>query len=103
VAEGDKDHGGIPVTPAIGLDGTDQPIDLGAGQVLYSAFRFRLGVVTVRFTVAVPPISRVILSWFSVPRRCRLSIYHVFYEQFNLDDQPDPVLFLKFGGSAISL
>ena len=30
VAEGDKDHGGIPVTPAI----TDQPIDLGAGQVL---------------------------------------------------------------------
>ena len=81
VAEGDKDHGGIPVTPAIGLGGIDQPIDLGAGQVLYSAFRFRLGVVTVRFTVAVPPISRVILSWFSVPRRCRLSIYHVFYEQ----------------------
>ena len=34
VAEGDKDHGGIPVTPAIGLGGTDQPIDLGAGQVL---------------------------------------------------------------------
>ena len=33
-AEGDKDHGGIPVTPAIGLGGTDQPIDLGAGQVL---------------------------------------------------------------------
>jgi len=40
------------VTPAIGLDGTDQLLDLGAGQVLYSAFRFRLGVVTVRFTVA---------------------------------------------------
>ena len=34
VAEGDKDHGGIPVTPAIGLGGIDQPIDLGAGQVL---------------------------------------------------------------------
>ena len=34
VAEGDKDHGGVPVTPAIGLGGTDQPIDLGAGQVL---------------------------------------------------------------------
>ena len=34
VAEGDKDHGGIPVTPTIGLGGTDQPIDLGAGQVL---------------------------------------------------------------------
>ena len=34
VAEGDKDHGGIPVAPAIGLGGTDQPIDLGAGQVL---------------------------------------------------------------------
>ena len=34
VAEGDKDHGGIPVTPAIGLGGTDQPIDLAAGQVL---------------------------------------------------------------------
>ena len=31
VAEGDKDHGGIPVTPAIGLGGIDQPIDLGAG------------------------------------------------------------------------
>ena len=36
VAEGDKDHGGIPVTPAIGLGGIDQPIDLGAGQVLPS-------------------------------------------------------------------
>jgi len=34
VAEGDKDHGGIPVTPAIGLGGFNQPIDLGAGQVL---------------------------------------------------------------------
>jgi hypothetical protein len=34
VAEGDKDHGGIPVTPAIGLGGIDQPIDLDAGQVL---------------------------------------------------------------------
>ena len=34
VAEGDKDHGGIPVAPAIGLGGIDQPIDLGAGQVL---------------------------------------------------------------------
>ena len=34
VAEGDKDHGGIPMTPAIGLGGIDQPIDLGAGQVL---------------------------------------------------------------------
>ena len=34
VAEGDKDHGGIPVTPAVGLGGIDQPIDLGAGQVL---------------------------------------------------------------------
>ena len=34
VAEGDKDHGRIPVTPAIGLGGIDQPIDLGAGQVL---------------------------------------------------------------------
>ena len=34
VPEGDKDHGGIPVTPAIDLGGTDQPIDLGAGQVL---------------------------------------------------------------------
>ena len=34
VAEGDKDHGGVPVTPAIGLGGTNQPIDLGAGQVL---------------------------------------------------------------------
>ena len=34
VAEGDKDHGGIPVTPAIGLGGIDQPIDLGASQVL---------------------------------------------------------------------
>ena len=34
VAEGDEDHGGIPVTPAIGLGGIDQPIDLGAGQVL---------------------------------------------------------------------
>jgi hypothetical protein len=28
VAEGDKDHGGIPVTPAIGLGGIDQPVDL---------------------------------------------------------------------------
>ena len=36
VAEGDKDHGGIPVTPAIGLGGIDHPIDLGAGQVLPS-------------------------------------------------------------------
>jgi hypothetical protein len=34
VAEGDKDHGGILVTPAIGLGGIDQPIDLNAGQVL---------------------------------------------------------------------
>ena len=34
LAEGDKDHGGIPVTPAIGLGGFNQPIDLGAGQVL---------------------------------------------------------------------
>jgi hypothetical protein len=32
MAEGDKDHGGIPVTPAIGLGDIDQPIDLGAGQ-----------------------------------------------------------------------
>jgi len=31
LAEGDKDHGGIPVTPAIGLGGPVQPIDLGAG------------------------------------------------------------------------
>ena len=36
VAEGDKDHGGIASTPAIGLGGIDQPIDLGAGQVLPS-------------------------------------------------------------------
>jgi len=28
VAEGDKDHDGIPVTPAIGLGGIDQSIDL---------------------------------------------------------------------------
>ena len=34
VAEGDKDHGGIPVTPAIGPGGIDQPVDLGTGQVL---------------------------------------------------------------------
>jgi len=34
VAEGDKDHGSIPVTPAIGLGGTDLPIDLGAGLIL---------------------------------------------------------------------
>ena len=34
MAEGNQDHGGIPVTPAIGLGGIDQPIDLGAGQVL---------------------------------------------------------------------
>ena len=43
VAEGDKDHGGIPVTPAIGLGGIDQPIDLGASQVLprpIDRFRF---------------------------------------------------------------
>ena len=31
VAEGDEDHGAIPMTPAIGLGGIDQPIDLSAG------------------------------------------------------------------------
>jgi hypothetical protein len=36
VAIGDKDHAGVPVTPAIGLGGIDQPIDLAAGQVLPS-------------------------------------------------------------------
>ena len=34
VTEGDKDHGGIAVTPAIGLGGINQPVDLGAGPVL---------------------------------------------------------------------
>jgi hypothetical protein len=55
VAEGDKDHGGIPVTPAIGLGGIDQPIDLGAGQVPVGpvlALGLHRGVVTVRKTVA---------------------------------------------------
>ena len=33
VAEGDEDHGAIPMTPAISLGGIDQPIDLGAGQM----------------------------------------------------------------------
>jgi len=34
VEAGDMDNGGIPATRAIGLGGTDQPIDLDAGQVL---------------------------------------------------------------------
>ena len=36
VAEGDKDHGRIDVARASGLGGIDQPVDLGAGQVLPS-------------------------------------------------------------------
>jgi hypothetical protein len=59
VAEGDKDHGGIPVTPVIGLGGIDQPIDLGAGRVLPRS------IDRVRFSSR----HEVILSWFSVPRR----------------------------------
>jgi len=34
VADGDEDHGAVTMTPAIGLGGVDQPIDLDAGQVL---------------------------------------------------------------------
>jgi hypothetical protein len=91
------------VTPAIGLDGTDQPIDLGAGQVLYSAFRFRLGVVTVRFTVAgATNFKGDFVMVFSAPAMPTVHISY-FANSSNLDDQPDPVLFLKFGGSAISL
>ena len=36
VAEGDEDHGAVPMTPAVTLGGIDQPIDLGAGQMLPS-------------------------------------------------------------------
>ena len=60
MAEGDKDHGGIPVTPAIGLGGINQPIDLGAGQVLPS------------------PIDRVRFS----PRHSDCSIYSGWRHQF---------------------
>ena len=34
VAEGNKGHGAVTMTPAVTLGGIDQPIDLGAGQVL---------------------------------------------------------------------
>ena len=34
------------------------------------------------------------MSWFSVPRQCRLSIYQVFYEQSTIS--PIQALFLKF-------
>ena len=54
------DHGGIPVTPAIGLGGIDQPIDLGAGQVLPR------------------PIDRVRFS----SRHSDCSIYKVWCHQF---------------------
>ena len=60
VAEGDEDHGGIPVTPAIGPGGIDQLIDLGAGQVLPR------------------PIGRVRLS----PRHSDCSIYSGWCHQF---------------------
>ena len=33
MAEGDKDHGAVTMTPAIDLGGIDQPVDLGAGQM----------------------------------------------------------------------
>ena len=54
MAEGDEDHGAIPMTPAIGLGGVDQPIDLDAGQVLPRPIDGVgcPGALTVRFTMA---------------------------------------------------
>jgi hypothetical protein len=54
VTVGYQDHRGVPVTPAVGSGGFQQPLDLGLGQVLAGARRSALGRrfgVTVRFTV----------------------------------------------------
>ena len=50
-----EDHGGIAVAPAIVPGGLDQALDLLVGwcsRVRYLAFGLRLGIVTVRKTVA---------------------------------------------------
>ena len=52
VAEGDKDHGGIPVTPAVTLGGIDQPVDLGG---------------SIRRSVCVPARQLFVLRWLAAP------------------------------------
>ena len=34
MAEGDEDHGAVTMDPAVTLGGINQPVDLGAGQML---------------------------------------------------------------------
>src|SRR5262249_24068889 len=82
--EGQQDHGGVAMAPAVVPGSLNQPLDLALGQVLagtIGGMGLRTGKATVRFTLAGPTTFRCRMAAISRPSLRQTAHIKAFLQQ----------------------